>query len=439
MQHNESDKIWNNSVKVLAGGVNSPVRAYGSVGGNPIAMKKGEGAYLIDEDDNKYLDFINSWGPLILGHCNNDVVSAIKEQAEKGTSFGTITKAEFELAELITNNIPHVETVRFVNSGTEAVMSALRLARGYTSRSKIIKFEGCYHGHHDSLLVKAGSGLLTFSGDISESSSPGVPASFAEETIVLPLDEEEILEKTFDNLGDNIAAVIIEAMPANSGLLPQRIEFIKTIQTLCDKHGSLFIADEVITGFRLGFTGFCGKYGITPDLVTYGKIIGGGLPVGAFGGKKIIMDNLSPMGKVYQAGTLSGNPLAMAAGHKSLSILKNENVYGHLSSLAEILKNGFENEIVPTLENKDFSIQLVQEDSIFWMNISETKTDEITRRVDKIWSNAGAVYKKIFWFLIENGIHTAPSAYEVGFLSHPMTKEDIEFFVSKLKGAIEQI
>ncbi|MDH5716173.1 MAG: glutamate-1-semialdehyde 2,1-aminomutase [Spirochaetia bacterium] len=439
MDHNNSNKIWQESVKYLAGGVNSPVRAYGSVGGNPVVMKKGEGAFLIDEDNNKYLDFVNSWGPLILGHCNKELVDVLKNQVEKGTSFGTITKAENELARLICENIHHVEMIRFVNSGTEAVMSALRLARGYTSKSKIIKFEGCYHGHHDSMLVKAGSGLLTFSGDISLSSSPGVPESFAEDTIVLPLDEEEILEKTFESLGDKIAAVILEAVPANSGLLPQRLEFVKKIQILCEKYSALFIADEVITGFRLGFSGFCGKYNIKPDLVTYGKIIGGGLPVGAFGGKKEIMNHLSPVGKVYQAGTLSGNPLAMAAGYTSLKILKEQNVYEHLNNLATYLKSSFDKLIMPALNAKSFTIKLVQEESIFWLNIREKDSDELIRRVDKIWQDAAGIYKQIFWHMLENGIHIAPSAYEVGFLSHPMTKEDIDFFINNLKTAIDKI
>jgi glutamate-1-semialdehyde 2,1-aminomutase len=436
MNTEKSNDIWNRSLKIFPGGVNSPVRAYKSVGRHPIAIREGSGAYIIDEDDNSYLDFVNSWGPLILGHSDKDIAAAIASQAIKGVSFGTITRYECELGELIVNNIKHIEQIRFVNSGTEAVMSALRVARGYTNRNKIIKFEGCYHGHYDAMLVKAGSGLLTFTGDISESSSPGVPEALSKETIVLPLDDEESLKKAFEKFGDDIAAVIIEPLPANSGLLKQRVEFLKFIREITQKYGSLMIMDEVISGFRLGFSGFCGKYSMEPDLVTYGKIIGGGLPVGAFAGKKEIMKNLSPDGKIYQAGTLSGNPLAMVAGITALKKLLNENVYNKLSFLGSLLETEFNRIVKPELESKKFKIDLIREDSIFWMNISENGSPTI-RKVTDIWEKSSEIYSSIFWYLLENGVHIAPSAYEVGFISFPMEEKDIRLLTETLAEAVK--
>ncbi|MES0488845.1 MAG: glutamate-1-semialdehyde 2,1-aminomutase [Leptospirales bacterium] len=433
MSENEkSHEIWERSKKVFPGGVNSPVRAYQSVGREPIAIRSGKGAYITDEDGNNYLDFVNSWGPLILGHSDPDVVVSITKQAALGTSFGAVTKYECDLGELIINNIPHVESVRFVNSGTEAVMSALRLARGYTERDKIIKFEGCYHGHHDSMLVKAGSGLLTFSDDISESSSPGIPQSFSDNTIVLPLDDNDALTKAFATLGNEIAAVIIEPLPANSGLLIQRKEFLQKIQELTAKHGSLFIMDEVINGFRLGFSGFAGKYGFIPDLVTYGKIIGGGLPVGAFGGKKEIMKHLSPEGKVYQAGTLSGNPLAMAAGTTVLKKLLNEDIYTKLNRLSNELGEKFDSRVKPALVGKSFSIDLVREESIFWLNIHANGNENEIRQVTQIWDKAPEIYAQIFRYMLQEGVHIAPSAYEVGFLSYAMESKDILTYIETL-------
>ncbi|MDH4261555.1 MAG: glutamate-1-semialdehyde 2,1-aminomutase [Spirochaetia bacterium] len=436
MNTSKSNEIWNRSLKIFPGGVNSPVRAYKSVGEHPIAIKEGHGSYIFDEDDNSFLDFVNSWGPMILGHADQDVSAAIAKQAVNGASFGAITRYECDLGELIVNNIKHIEQIRFVSSGTEAVMSALRLARGFTGKNKIIKFEGCYHGHYDGMLVKAGSGLLTFSGDISESSSPGVPEGFSRETIVLPLDDEELVTQAFKNYGNDIAAIIIEAMPANSGLLKQRIDFIKFLRKITKENKSLLIMDEVITGFRLGFSGFCGKYNIDPDLVTYGKIIGGGLPVGAFAGKKEIMQNLSPAGKVYQAGTLSGNPLAMVAGFTTLKKLLEKDVYQKLNKLSALLITEFNDKIKKLLKDKKYNIQLIVEDSIFWLNISNTADVDI-RKVTDIWDGAADIYSKIFWKMLESGVHMAPSAYEVGFLSYPMEEKDIHLFVESLENAIK--
>jgi glutamate-1-semialdehyde 2,1-aminomutase len=440
MNTEKSNEIWKRSLKIFPGGVNSPVRAYKSVGKHPIAIKEGHGAYLRDEDDNTYLDFVNSWGPMILGHADLDVSAAIAKQAANGASFGAITRYECDLGELIVDNIKHIDQIRFVSSGTEAVMSALRLARGFTRKNKIIKFEGCYHGHYDGMLVKAGSGLLTFSGDISESSSPGVPEGFSRETIVLPLDDEQLVAQAFEKYGNDIAAIIIEALPANSGLLKQRIDFIKFLRKITLENKSLLIMDEVITGFRLGFSGFCGKYSIDPDLVTYGKIIGGGLPVGAFAGKKEIMQNLSPEGRVYQAGTLSGNPLAMVAGYTTLKKLLDKDVYQKLNNLSALLVSQFNEKIKPLLKEKNYNIQLVVEDSIFWLNIYDSadvgKTGEI-RKVTDIWDGASKIYASIFWKMLECGVHMAPSAYEVGFLSYPMEEKDIHLFIESLVDSIK--
>ncbi|MDH4199829.1 MAG: glutamate-1-semialdehyde 2,1-aminomutase [Spirochaetia bacterium] len=436
MKNDKSKEIWNRSLNVFPGGVNSPVRAYNSVGGGPISVREGRGAYITDEDNNSFLDFVNSWGPLILGHCDKDVTAAIVDQASRGVSFGAVTRYECELAELITQNIKHIEQIRFVSSGTEAVMSALRLARGYTGRNKIIKFEGCYHGHSDSLLVKAGSGLLTFSGDISESSSPGVPDALSRETLVLPLDDEAAVKNCFEKFGDGIAAVIIEPLPANSGLLKQRPEFIQFLRDITKKYKSLLIMDEVISGFRLGFSGFCGKYSIEPDLVTYGKIIGGGLPVGAFAGKREIMKNLSPQGKIYQAGTLSGNPLAMVAGKAALGKLLHGGVYEKLDRLSGYLVKKFHDEVAPVLAGKKYYMELVSENSVFWLNITSVAGPAI-RKVTNIWEKAPEVYSGIFWQLLENGVHIAPSAYEVGFISNPMEEGDIDHFILSLASAIK--
>jgi len=439
MESNNSHQIWTESLKVFPGGVNSPVRAYKSVNREPIVIREGRGAYITDEDGNSYLDFVNSWGPMILGHSDPDITTSIIKQSMLGTSFGAVTRYEYLLGKLIIDNIPFVEKIRFVNSGTEAVMSALRLARAYTGKNKVIKFEGCYHGHYDGMLVKAGSGLLTFSENVSESSSPGVSSSISADTIVLPLNDESKVEAAFKNLGNEIAAIIIEPLPANSGLLKQRNEFIQFLREITEKNSALLILDEVISGFRLGFSGFSGKYKISPDLVTYGKIIGGGLPVGAFGGSAKIMNNLSPEGKVYQAGTLSGNPLAMTAGFTALKKLLDNDIYEKLNNLSTYLENQFKQTITPLFKNKSFSIDLVVENSIFWFNIHEKKESTVVREVDKIWSGASALYGELFRYMLENGVHMAPSAYEVGFLSYPMEVKDIDLFITILKEAIESL
>lgn len=422
MNFNKSKVLYEEALKFLPAGVNSPVRAFRQVGGTPIYFKKGEGQYLIDEDGNRFIDFCNSWGPLIMGHRNPKIIKAIEEQIQNCLTLGTPHYLEIELAkkivEPIQKEIPTIEKIRFVNSGTEAVMSAIRLARGFTKRNKIIKFEGCYHGHNDSLLVKAGSGLITF----GQPSSAGIPQSFSEHTIVLPLDDEESVQKAFKKYPDDIACVIIEPVPANNGLLIQRKEYLEFLRKITQEYQSLLIFDEVITGFRLQYSGASGYYKIYPDLVTYGKIIGGGLPVGAFAGKKEIFSMLSPDGPVYQAGTLSGNPVAMAAGLAQLELL-NQEVYKDLEQKGSYLESNL-NKI---LDKKLFKIKFIRIASIFWFYID---LDIAPRRADQISSESMKIYSKFFHHCLNRGIYLAPSGYEVGFLSTPMTEKDLEYFLT---------
>src|SRR6478735_8084264 len=326
MIRDKSAGLFEKAKKYFPGGVNSPVRAFKSVGGVPLFIEKGKGSHIWDADGNEYIDYCCSWGPLILGHANDSVLNAVDKTMRKGTSFGAPTQLENELAELILSNNPYIQKIRFVSSGTEAVMSAIRLARGFTKRNKILKFEGCYHGHSDSLLVKAGSGLVTF----GNSSSAGVPESFVNETISVPLNNKKAVEEAFQKFKNEVACVIIEPVPANNGLLLQGKEFLQFLREICSQHKTLLIFDEVISGFRLGFTGVAGMYNIQPDIITYGKIIGGGFPVGAYGASAEIMSCISPEGNVYQAGTLSGNPVAMAAGIAQLSACLSPGFYQDL-------------------------------------------------------------------------------------------------------------
>jgi len=406
----KSEALWTRAQKVIPGGVNSPVRAFKSVGGTPRFVQRGEGAYLYDADRNRYLDFCNSWGPLILGHAHPSVIAAVDGAVRKGMSFGAPTEEEVLLAEKIVALVPEVEKVRMVSSGTEAVMSAVRLARGYTGRSKIIKFSGCYHGHADYLLVSAGSGLVTF----GTPNSAGVPESFASETLVAPLDDEDAITRFFQTYPDDIAAVIIEPVPANNGLLLQRKEYLGFLREITRKHGALLIFDEVISGFRLGPDGAAGHYGVAPDLRTYGKVIGGGMPVGAYAGSAEIMDRLAPDGPVYQAGTLSGNPVAMAAGLATLSELIEENGWQKLETLGEVW-----DEEVGTYV-KDHGIGYVRIGSIFWLCFQPAPAP---RRAESIAAEGAKTYARFHAELLERGIYFAPSAYEVGFLSLAMTAD----------------
>lgn len=432
----KSAAIWSDSLKIFPGGVNSPVRAFGSVDREPIAIASGKGCYVHDEDGNKYLDFLNSWGPLILGHSNKTIQKELRKQLKKGTSFGTVTAQERDMGSYILKHLPHIDKIRFMSSGTEAVMAGVRLARAYTKRPKIVKFSGCYHGHFDSVLVNAGSGMLTFTNDITEASSPGVPQATVADTVVLPLDDEQVVEEAFSKLKGEIAAVMIEPLPANSGLLPQRTEFLQFLRDITQKNDALLLFDEVISGFRLAFGGFTEKYGVHADLYTYGKVIGGGLPVGALGGKNHIMEHLSPSGKVYQAGTLSGNPMAMTAGLTAMKILREEKIHKKLSSLSQYMANQFEKQIGPALKSKDWSVKLEIDESIFWLSFQNRRETETVRQIDKVWEKSPEIYTQCFSNMIENSIYIAPSSYEVGFISAPMKKKHIDHYLKNLKASL---
>ena len=419
-----SRELLEKSIKVIPGGVNSPVRAFKSVGGSPRFIERGEGAYLFDVDGNRYLDFCCSWGPLILGHADPDVVEAVKSQAENGMTFGATTELEFRLADFIVSHVEPIEKIRFVSSGTEAVMSAIRTARGFTGRDLILKFDGCYHGHSDYLLVKAGSGLVTF----GQPSSAGVPESITSQTAVLPLDDEEALEDFFREHGDNLAAAIIEGIPANNGLLVQRHDFMRLLRALTEKHGVLLILDEVITGFRLGLEGAAAYYGIHPDLLTYGKIIGGGMPVGAFGGRAEVMDKLSPLGPVYQAGTLSGNPLAMTAGLATLAKLADGRLYYELENKNRL----FVREITEHL--REYTVNVAGVASIFWIIFQK----ELPRRADCIDPDGISHYNRMHEKVLNSGIYIPPSGYEVCFISSAHSEDMLKEAAATLVDAIKR-
>ncbi|MEZ5004396.1 MAG: glutamate-1-semialdehyde 2,1-aminomutase [Chitinophagales bacterium] len=422
MKRDQSNQLYAVAQQYMPGGVNSPVRAFRSVIGQPIFMASGDGAYLTDEDGNQYIDYCCSWGPLILGHRPPEVIQAIEKTLQTGTSFGAPTKLENELAQLVVDHHHHIDMIRFVSSGTEAVMSALRLARGYTNKNKVIKFEGCYHGHVDSMLVKAGSGLVTF----GTSSSAGVPEPFAAETIVVPLNDIEAVEAAFQTYKDDIAAVIIEPIPANNGLLIQSKLFLEKLRVLCTAYNALLIFDEVISGFRVHFEGATHIYDVVADIYTFGKIIGGGMPVGAYAASKAIMEQVAPLGPVYQAGTLSGNPVAMAAGIAQLTACLQDNFYEELNEKTQYLVESL-NEYI---EYKDYSVRLFHIGSIFWINFSK---DHHVNSADKINSGGMEYFKQFHNFLLENGVYLGPSGYEVGFISRAHTKAIIDTTIEKMK------
>lgn len=403
---------------LMPGGVSSPVRAFGSVGGTPPWIARGEGAWIEDVDGRRYLDFVNSWGPLILGHAHPRVLEAVRQAAARGLSFGAPCPGELALAERVTALSPVARKLRFVSSGTEATMSALRLARAATGRDRFVKFEGCYHGHGDAFLVKAGSGLATF----GTSSSAGVPEAVAGLTGVLPLDDEEALEAWFAAHGAETAAVFVEGIPANAGLLPQRKAWWERLQRLCREAGALLVVDEVITGFRIHPGGFCGREGIEADLVTYGKVLGGGMPVGVYAGSAGLLDLVAPLGPVYQAGTLSGNPVAMAAGLATLQVLEEEDGWNRLEELGR----AWEERLRPLLAEETRAGRpavLVREGSLFWICFG---TAEAPRSFGAIPETGAARYGRFFHALLERGVAFAPSAWEVGFLSLAMTVEDLD-------------
>lgn len=393
-----NESLFQEALTHFPGGVSSPVRAFRAVGGTPKFFRKAEGAWFEDEEGVRFLDLCMSWGPLILGHAHPDVLAAVQEAMREGLTFGAPSRRELALARRIKEMVPFVEKMRFVSSGTEAVMSAIRAARGFTGRTHILKFEGCYHGHADALLVKAGSGLATF----GEPTSAGVPESVASLTQVVPLDDLEALEKVFLMYGEELACAIIEPIPANNGLLLQDLSFLNRLRELCAKHGALLIFDEVISGFRVGPGGAAELYGITPDLVTYGKIIGGGMPVGLYGGRADVMGVVSPDGPVYQAGTLSGNPVAMAAGLATLELLT-PSVYTDLKHKGAQWAKAFER--VPGLHCPHAG-------SLLWPLFQPG-----VKRADRVESGAIAQFNTLHKLMLENGVYLAPSGYEVGFLS----------------------
>jgi len=414
MNTNRSKELFQKACKVMPGGVNSPVRAFKSVGGSPLFIKKARGSKVWDVDGNVYIDYVGSWGPLIFGHAHPQIVEALKRQVELGTSYGAPTELEIELAELVVSAVPSLEVIRMVNSGTEAVMSAIRLARGVTGRDKIIKFEGCYHGHVDSMLVKAGSGLASLG--IPE--CPGIVSDLAKHTLTIPFNDIKKVEELFEAEGKNIACLIVEPIGGNMGVVPPKIGFLDKLRELTKQAGALLIFDEVMTGFRVALGGAQSLYGVQPDLTCLGKVIGGGLPVGAYGGSKQIMDNIAPTGSIYQAGTLSGNPLAMTAGIEMLKLLSTSSIYDDLERKSEKLCAGFKSNVIKlgitasfTRVGSMFSMFFTAEDVV---DFESAKSSDIN------------FFKSYFTALLKEGVYIAPSQFEAGFMSAVHTDEEIE-------------
>jgi glutamate-1-semialdehyde 2,1-aminomutase len=422
------NKLFAEAQAVIPGGVNSPVRAFKAVGGEPIFIERAKGAYLYDSDGKRYVDYVLSWGPMILGHADEDVLEAVITKARSGLSFGAPTEIETELAREIIKIIPSIELVRFVSSGTEATMSAIRLARGFTGRDKIVKFEGCYHGHSDSLLVKAGSGALT----LGVPSSPGVPTSLAEHTLTLNYNDIDQLKETFSSLGDQIACIIVEPVAGNMNCIPPVPGFLEALREVCDQSGALLIFDEVMTGFRLGLAGAQGYYGIKPDLTTLGKVIGGGMPVGAFGGRKDVMSHIAPLGPVYQAGTLSGNPVAMAAGLATLKKIQAPGFYEPLFAATTTLVKGLR--------------EIAQETGIpFTTNHVGTMwggffTDAASvSNFRQVMACDTARFNRFFHGMLQQGVNLAPASYEAAFMSAAHTAEDIEFTLNAARAVFKTL
>lgn len=428
MNTTRSAELFEKAKTFFPGGVNSPVRAFRSVGGTPLFFAKGQGSHVWDEDCNEYIDYCCSWGPLILGHAHPAVVKAVQETVANGSSFGAPTRLENELAELILKNHRYFEKIRFVSSGTEAAMSAIRLARGYTGRDKIIKFEGCYHGHVDSLLVKAGSGLAT----LGTSSSAGIPEAYAKETIVLPLNDKNAVDKAVNEYRGQIAVVAIEPIPANNGLLLQEGDFLRYLREVCTREGIILLFDEVISGFRVGFEGASGYYGIQPDVLAFGKIIGGGLPVGAYASRAEVMNHVAPEGPVYQAGTLSGNPVAMAAGIAQLTECLQPGFYEELKEKTDYLVNN----VLSYARSKNYKFNMFSAGSIFWVTFSDEKP---IRRSDEIDSDEMQKFAPFHRALLEQGIYLGPSGYEVGFVSAAHTSDDLDRTIAAMKFALDQV
>ena len=428
MDISRSESLFAQAQTHIPGGVNSPVRAFNGVGGSPIFFQKGEGAYLFDEDGNRYIDFVNSWGPLILGHGAPEVLEAVQKQLVNGLSFGAPTEIEIEMANKVCEIYPSMDMVRMVSSGTEATMSAIRLARGYTGRDKMVKFEGCYHGHSDSLLVKAGSGMLT----LGVPSSPGVPKALADLTITLTHNDLDSVRECFAQMGNEIACVIVEPVAGNMNCIPPENGFLQGLRELCDVHGIVLIFDEVMCGFRAARGGAQEVYGVKPDMTTLGKVIGGGMPVGAFGGRREIMEYLAPLGPVYQAGTLSGNPIAMAAGRAMLNAISEPGFYDELTRKTQMLCEGLE-----TLASKhNIPLTTNQVGSMFGFFFSEEKTIRRFAQVQKCDSER---FKKFYHGMLDEGVYLAPSEFEGGFMCSAITDADIDFTLAAADKVFETL
>jgi glutamate-1-semialdehyde 2,1-aminomutase len=409
-----NEYLFEQSQSVIPGGVNSPVRAFKSVGGSPLFFNRGQGAHVWDADDKRYIDYVGSWGPMIVGHCHPEVVRAVEHAAAQGLGFGAPTETELQMAELLCKLVPHMDMVRLVSSGTEATMTAIRLARGFTGRTRIIKFEGCYHGHSDGLLVKAGSGALTF----GQPSSSGVPAEIAALTTVLDYNDVVGLEHTFSTTGQEIAAVIVEPVAGNMNLVTPKREFLDALRRLCTKHGTVLILDEVMTGFRVGLQGAQGHYKIQSDLITLGKVMGGGLPAAAFGGRRDIMQCLAPLGAVYQAGTLSGNPVSVAAGLATLALVQQPNFYEHLGARTRQLTDGLEQ--AAKQHGVAFSAQSIGGMFGLYFRATPPTSYAEVMTCDKV------AFNRFFHEMLNAGVYLAPSAFEAGFVSSAHTAADIE-------------
>jgi glutamate-1-semialdehyde 2,1-aminomutase len=420
--------LFNLAQQHIPGGVNSPVRAFKGVGGTPVYVDRAAGAYIWDTDGKRYIDYVGSWGPMVLGHAHPDVIRAVKDAAEKGLSFGAPTQIETRMAEKICQLMPSIEMVRMVSSGTEATMSAIRLARGFTGRNTIVKFEGCYHGHSDSLLVKAGSGALT----LGVPSSPGVPATLAKLTLTLNYNDSDQVLHTFKRLGKDIACVIVEPVAGNMNCIPPTPGFLQTLRDVCNKHGSLLIFDEVMTGFRVALGGAQALYNIKPDLTTLGKVIGGGMPVGAFGGRRDIMQHIAPLGPVYQAGTLSGNPVAMAAGLKTLELIAADAFYDELKYKVGILTGG--------LRDKARSIGIpFSTNSVGGMFGLFFTEDEKISNFEQVMRCDAERFKKFFHGMLEQGVYLAPSAYEAGFVSAAHSDSDLSYTLAAAEKVMRRL
>jgi len=423
-----SENLFAAAQKHIPGGVNSPVRAFKSVGGTPLFFKHAAGAYVTDEDDKRYVDYVGSWGPMILGHSHPDVLQAVRDQLEHGLSYGAPTEMETHMAELVCSLVPSMEMVRMVSSGTEATMSAIRLARGFTGRDSIIKFEGCYHGHSDSLLVKAGSGALT----LGVPSSPGVPAAFARHTLTLPFNDLEEVEKTLAESGEEIACIIVEPVAGNMNCVPPAPGFLEGLRTLCDRHGVVLIFDEVMTGFRVALGGAQAYYGVTPDLSTFGKIVGGGMPVGCFGGKREIMSHIAPLGPVYQAGTLSGNPLAMAAGLTTLKLISRPGFHDELTAYTSAMLDGLQQRA----DAAQIPFVTTQAGGMFGLYFSGA--DDIVTFQDVMASDAER-FKRFFHLMLDGGVYLAPSAFEAGFTSIAHGEAEMKITLDAAERAFAQL